>query len=134
MVTTIDTKSRKQIIDNGEIDVGALLYNQSLKDLPIITPDEDESISHVYHLYVIRSEKRNELAEHLKMKGIGCGMHYPVPIHLQEAIKSNGYGYKKGDLPETERIAAEILSLPIYPHLSEEDAGRVVETIRDFYK
>jgi dTDP-4-amino-4,6-dideoxygalactose transaminase len=110
----------------------AYFYNKALKDLPIVIPDEAKGIFHVYHLYVIRSKERNELAEHLKGKGIGCGMHYPVPVHLQEAMKGNGY--KKGDLPETERVAAEILSLPIYPHLSEEDAGIVVETIRDFYK
>jgi len=110
----------------------ARFYNEALKGLPVVIPEEAEGVFHVYHLYVIRSDDRNELLEHLKKNGIGCGMHYPVPIHLQEAMRGNGY--KKGDLPETERIADEILSLPMYPHLNEEDAGRVVETIRDFYK
>jgi dTDP-4-amino-4,6-dideoxygalactose transaminase len=110
----------------------AYFYNEALKDLPVITPAEAKDVFHVYHLYVIRSEKRDELFEHLKRNGIGCGMHYPVPIHLQKAMKGNGY--RKGDLPVTEKIAGEVLSLPMYPHLSEEDAGRVVETVRNFYK
>ena len=110
----------------------AYFYNEGLKDLPLITPEESEDIYHVYHLYVIRSNDRDALFEHLKDNGIGCGMHYPVPIHLQAAMKGNGY--KKGDLPVTEKIASEILSLPMYPHLTEENLSIVVETIKDFYK
>jgi dTDP-4-amino-4,6-dideoxygalactose transaminase len=110
----------------------ASFYNENLKELPVVTPEESRGVLHVYHLYVIRSKERNELAEHLRRKGIGCGMHYPVPVHLQEAMRGNGY--KRGDLPETERVVGEILSLPMYPHLSEEDAGRVIEAISDFYK
>ena len=110
----------------------ARFYNEALKGLPLVTPKEAKDVFHVYHLYVIRSQKRDELFEHLKRNGIGCGMHYPVPIHLQKAMKGNGY--RKGDLPVTEKIAGEILSLPMYPHLTEEDAGIVVETIKDFYK
>jgi dTDP-4-amino-4,6-dideoxygalactose transaminase len=110
----------------------AHFYNESLKNLPVVTPEEAKGVFHVYHLYVIRSKQRDKLFEHLKKNGIGCGMHYPVPIHLQKAMKGNGY--KKGDLPVTEKIAGEILSLPVYPHLTEEDAGIVVETIRSFYK
>lgn len=110
----------------------ASFYNNALKDLPLIIPTEAEWAHHVYHLYVICSDKRDELFRHLKDRGIGCGMHYPVPCHLQEAMK--GYGNSEGDLPETEKVAKEILSLPIYPHLSEDDTSRVVETIREFYK
>lgn len=110
----------------------ASFYNNALKDLPLIIPTEAEWAHHVYHLYVICSDKRDELFRHLKDRGIGCGMHYPVPCHLQEAMK--GYGNSEGDLPETEKAAKEILSLPIYPHLSEDDTSRVVETIREFYK
>ncbi|MBN1694620.1 DegT/DnrJ/EryC1/StrS family aminotransferase [candidate division WOR-3 bacterium] len=110
----------------------AHFYNEALKDLPVVIPEEAKDVFHVYHLYVIRSEKRDELFEHLKRNGIGCGMHYPVPIHLQQAMKGNGY--KRGDLPKTEKISGEILSLPMYPHLTKEKAGKVVETIRNFYK
>jgi dTDP-4-amino-4,6-dideoxygalactose transaminase len=110
----------------------AHFYNDALKDFPLVTPEEAKDVFHVYHLYVVRSKERDKLFEHLKQNGIGCGMHYPVPIHLQKAMKGNGY--KKGDLPETEKIAGEILSLPIYPHLTEDDATRVVEVIRKFYQ
>ena len=110
----------------------AHFYNEALKGLPVVTPKEAENVFHVYHLYVIRCDKRDELFEYLKRNGIGCGMHYPVPIHLQKAMKGNGY--KKGDLPKTEKLSGEILSLPMYPHLTEKKAGKVVETIRDFYK
>jgi len=110
----------------------ASFYNNALKDLPLIIPTEAEWAHHVYHLYVICSDKRDELFGHLRDRGIGCGMHYPIPCHLQEAMK--GYGNSEGDLPETEKAAKEILSLPIYPHLSEDDTSRVVETIREFYK
>ncbi len=110
----------------------AHFYNKALKGLPVVTPEEAKDVFHVYHLYVIRSERRDKLFEHLKRSGIGCGMHYPLPIHLQEAMKGNGY--KRGDLPKTEKIASEILSLPMYPHLTEEKAGKVVETIINFYK
>ena len=110
----------------------ARFYDEALEDLPVVTPEEAKDVFHVYHLYVIRSVERDRLFEHLKRNGIGCGMHYPVPIHLQLAMKGNGY--KKGDLPETEKIASEILSLPMYPHLTEENAGRVVQNIRNFYQ
>ncbi len=109
----------------------AHFYNESLKNLPVVTPEEAKDVFHVYHLYVIRSKQRDKLLDHLKRNGIGCGMHYPVPIHLQKAMKGNGY--EKGDLPVTEKMAGEILSLPMYPHLTEEDAGIVVETIKSFY-
>jgi dTDP-4-amino-4,6-dideoxygalactose transaminase len=117
---------------NGKRRKIAHFYNEALKGFPLVTPEESEDVFHVYHLYVIRSAERDRLFKHLKRNGIGCGMHYPVPVHLQKAMKGNGY--KSGDLPKTEKIAAEILSLPMYPHLTEEDAGRVVETIRKFYK
>ncbi|MEO0293956.1 MAG: DegT/DnrJ/EryC1/StrS family aminotransferase [candidate division WOR-3 bacterium] len=110
----------------------ASFYNENLKELPIVTPIESKDSYHVYHLYVIRTKERDRLAEYLKDKGIGCGMHYPIPVHLQKAMQGNGY--KRGDLPVTEKITNEILSLPMYPHLSYEDAGRVVEAVRDFYK
>ena len=110
----------------------ASYYNNALTDLPVEIPLEAEWAHHVYHLYVIRVKKRDEFFKHLKEKGIGCGMHYPIPCHLQEAM--NGYGYSEGDLPETERVAKEIISLPMYPHLREDDTSYVVKTIREFYK
>lgn len=110
----------------------ASFYNEALENLPVITPKEANKVFHVYHLYVIRVNERDSLIKHLKAKGIGCGMHYPVPVHLQKAMRGNGYN--RGDLPETEKIASEIVSLPMHPHLSEEDLGIVVKVIQDFYK
>lgn len=110
----------------------ASFYNDALKDLPLKTPTEAEWAHHVYHLYVIRADERENLFGYLKDRGIGCGIHYPIPCHLQEAMK--GYGYNEANLPETEKASKEILSLPMYPHLSEDDTLRVVETIKEFYK
>ncbi len=110
----------------------ASFYNDALQDLPVKIPAEAEWAHHVYYLYVIRSEERDELFGYLKDRGIGCGIHYPIPCHLQEAMKR--YKYKNGDLPETEKTAKEVLSLPMHPHLSEDDTSYVVETIREFYK
>ena len=110
----------------------ASFYNDALNGLPLKTPTEAEWAHHVYHLYVVRSTRRDELFKYLKEKGIGCGIHYPIPCHLQEAMKK--YGYKEGDLPQTEKIAKEVLSLPMHPHLREDDTLRVVKTIRAFYE
>ena len=110
----------------------ASFYNDALNGLPLKTPTEAEWAHHVYHLYVVRSTRRDELFKYLKEKGIGCGIHYPIPCHLQEAMKK--YGYKEGDLPQTEKIAKEVLSLPMHPHLREDDTLRVVKTIREFYE
>lgn len=110
----------------------ASFYNDALNGLPLKTPTEAEWAHHVYHLYVVRSTRRDELFKYLKEKGIGCGIHYPIPCHLQEAMKK--YGYKEGDLPQTEKIAKEVLSLPMHPHLREDDTLRVVKTIKEFYE
>lgn len=117
---------------NGRRREIASFYNDALNGLPLKTPTEAEWAHHVYHLYVVRSTRRDELFKYLKEKGIGCGIHYPIPCHLQEAMKK--YGYKEGDLPQTEKIAKEVLSLPMHPHLREDDTLRVVKTIREFYE
>jgi dTDP-4-amino-4,6-dideoxygalactose transaminase len=84
----------------------------------------------VFHLYVVRSHKRDELYKFLRSKDIGVLIHYPVPIHLQPAYKDRLKGYNS--LPETEKASKEVLSLPIFPELSEETIGLVSKTIRDF--
>lgn len=106
-------------------------YNSLLKDLPIITPKEMEGRKHVYHLYVIRTEQRDELQDYLLRHGIGTGIHYKNPTHLQEA--SAIWGYKRGDMPATERVCNEILSLPIYPELTDEQIEFVGKKIRGFF-
>jgi dTDP-4-amino-4,6-dideoxygalactose transaminase len=113
----------------------AAYYNELFKQYglkEIITPYESPQTKHVYHLYTIRTQKRDELQKFLKIKGISTGVYYPVPLHLQEVYKNSGY--KLGDFPVSEKAAQETLSLPMYPELTEEDQQRIVKQIRDFYQ
>ena len=111
----------------------AMLYRSALGDIPgIQMPVEAGYARHVYHLYVIRAERRDELQQHLTRRGIGTGLHYPLPLHLQAAYAH--LGLKHGSFPVTERAAAEILSLPMFPGITEEQIVRVAEAVREFYR
>ncbi len=114
--------------DNEKRGKIAEKYNLNLKGVKV--PVENPLTKSVYHLYVIRSENRDELMKHLKEQGIGCAIHYLIPLHLQEAYKF--LGYKEGDFPVAEKISKEILSLPIYPELKEGDIERVCGAVNDF--
>lgn len=107
-------------------------YHDLLIDTPLIHPGEAPHRKHVYHLYVVRSRERDKLREFLARKGVGTGIHYKTPIHLQEAAR--GLGYKRGDFPETESACEEILSLPIYPELDQESQEYVAGSIREFFQ
>ena len=96
----------------------------------LLPPYEPSWSRAVYHLYVVRSEDREGLMNHLKETGIATGIHYPVPLHLQKAYAS--MDYQSGDLPVTEKVAAEIVSLPMYPQLTAEQQARVVNEIVSF--
>ncbi len=96
----------------------------------VVAPHEPESSRAVYHLYVVRVQDRVGLQKHLGEAKIDTGIHYPVPLHLQKAYAN--FGYKEGDFPVTEKIAAEIVSLPMYPQLQAEQQGRVVQKIVEF--
>ena len=110
----------------------AALYNKHLKGIPnVTTPKEMSYAKHVYHLYVIRVTKRDELQKRLEEKGISTGLHYPIPLHVQKAFAH--LGYKEGDFPVTERVAKEMLSLPMYPELTEEQIKYVCGAIQEFY-
>jgi dTDP-4-amino-4,6-dideoxygalactose transaminase len=87
---------------------------------------------HIFHQYVIRVPHRDRLREFLRAKGVGTEVYYPIPLHLQKCFEY--LGYKKGDLPESERAAEETLALPIYPELSPQQQEYVVKQIRDFYE
>jgi len=109
----------------------ASIYNQLLEDVDeVVTPFEAEYGKHVYHLYVIRTDRRDELQEYLKSKGIGTGLHYPMPLHLQKAYEY--LGYKEGDFPVAEECAKQILSLPMFPELTQEEIEKVVSEIKTF--
>lgn len=101
-------------------------------DDSIVTPYEPPHVQAVYHLYVIRTRKRDELLQYLKEREIEAGIHYPVPLHLQPVYKN--LGYARGAFPETEQAARDILSLPMYPELTHAQMERVVDTMREFYK
>lgn len=96
----------------------------------VTLPHEPESSRPVYHLYVIRVRDREGLRKNLSEAKIDTGIHYPVPLHVQKAYAN--YGYKLGDFPVTERIAAEIVSLPMFPQLTGKQQRRVVEKVREF--
>ena len=96
--------------------------------LPYVDPDADP----VWHLYVLRTHARDELFEHLRTDGIGAGIHYPIPLHLQPAYTE--LGWRKGDFPVTEEVADTCLSLPIFPEMTDEQQERVVGSIRRFLK
>jgi dTDP-4-amino-4,6-dideoxygalactose transaminase len=88
--------------------------------------------THVYHLFILETEWRDALREHLETHGIQTGIHYPTPIHLQLAYKDLGYG--EGDFPEAERLANRVLSLPMFPELRREQIERVAEEIEGFFR
>jgi dTDP-4-amino-4,6-dideoxygalactose transaminase len=107
------------------------LYRTSLEGLPLSLPEPEEPGRHVYHLFVVETEQRDELRSFLGKQGIGTGIHYPIPLHLQPALTSLGYGI--GDFPNAERLAATSLSLPMYPHLPLDDVLHVAESVRQFF-
>jgi dTDP-4-amino-4,6-dideoxygalactose transaminase len=105
-------------------------YTELLASYDVITPYEAPYIRHVYHLYVIRTSQRDGLLAHLKAKGIDAGIHYPIPLHRQPAYLKKGYDGVH--LPFTERAAAEVLSLPMYAELTEDQIICIVESMREF--
>ncbi len=120
----------------------AAKYNDGLKGITkIITPKEMSYVKHVYHLYVIQlndgnleasNQLRDKLKDYLTQQGVNVGLHYPIPLHMQECFKS--LGYKKGDFPNSERIAEAGLSLPMYPEMTDEQISYVVGKIKEFFK
>lgn len=108
----------------------ANLYNSLLEKLPVIRPLQNSLSTHIYHLYVIRLRKRDQLQNYLSKHLISTGIHYPIPIHLQKIYKN--FNGKVGDYPVSEKYAKEILSLPMYPHLKEQQISYIVDTIKNF--
>ncbi len=109
----------------------AARYREALQDLPVELPCEDPRGTHVYHQFVIRTDRRDELKAFLDEKGIYTAIFYPVPLHLQKCFSH--LGYRPGDFPEAEKAAREVLALPIYPELGEERFDMVVDAVRKFF-
>lgn len=107
-------------------------YHQLFTELrdSMVLPVEAQWTKGVYHLYVVRTQDREALQAHLTDAGIGSGIHYPIPLHLQKAYAH--LGYKKGSFPVTERIAAEIVSLPIFPQLQPDQQAFVARKVLEF--
>jgi len=98
----------------------------------VTLPDIPQDGSHVVNQYVLRVRDRDALRDHLRKQGIGCDVYYPVPLHLQPCFAS--LGYKAGDFPESERAAAEVLAVPVFPELTEVQQEQVVAAVRSFYR
>jgi dTDP-4-amino-4,6-dideoxygalactose transaminase len=108
-------------------------YDEHLADVHgVRVPVVAQGNHHVYNQYTIRADRRDALREHLHGMGIGTGLYYPVPLHEQECFRT--LGYRRGDLPVTEALCKEVVSLPIFPELGEERLSRVSDAIRTFYR
>lgn len=111
----------------------AAKYRAALKDVPQVkVPAEMDYAKHVYHLFVIRVNDREKLSDYLNSKGIATGLHYPSPLHLLNAYKY--LGYKAGDFPVAEKACNEILSIPIYAEMTDDQIEYVTNTISNYYK
>ena len=124
-------RTRRELAANYDLlfrsaDLAASSTGQGIV-LPIIAPPAE----HVFHQYVIRAPRRDALRAHLADRQIGSEIYYPVPLHLQTALRS--LGYRRGDFPHSETAAEEVLALPLYPELRQDEQQTVVEAIRAFY-
>lgn len=117
------TKQRQEI---------AVWYNEELKGIgDLILPEVAEGASHVYHIYMVTTKKRDALQKFLHEKGIGTLIHYPIPPHLQKAYQH--LGFKKGDFPIAEEIAETCLSLPLWPGMTRQEVEFVADNIKSFF-
>lgn len=105
-------------------------YNENLKGTEFITPVAKDYAEHIYHLYILQSEKRDALCKYLKEKGVATGIYYPVPMHLQKVYKP--LGYKKGDLKNSEYLADRTFAIPMFAELKEEEREYIVKCLKEF--
>ena len=105
-------------------------YRTHLRDTSLTLPYEAPDAEAVYHLYAVRTSRRDQLRDHLAAKNIGVGVHYPIPVHLQPAYRH--LGYSQGSLPVSEQFASEQLSLPMHPFLDEAAVARVAQAVTEF--
>lgn len=106
----------------------ARFYNQELSKTELVTPHEVDYVKHVYHMYILQSEKREELAKFLKMNGVATGIYYPVPLHLQKAYTR--LGYKEGSLPNAEYLSKRTFAIPMFTELTNEEKEYIVENLK----
>ena len=108
----------------------AAVYRRELADTDVRLLDEHPDYNPVHHIFPLFAPQRDELREHLRANDIGTGLHYPIPVHLQPGYSH--LGYREGDLPETERACKEVLSLPMFPELEQEQVLRIAQSVRAF--
>lgn len=126
----LDVKLRHLDTANGKRRDNARLYDSLLGGMDeIITPSVLPDNQHVFHVYAIRVNDRNQVLQAMGDRGISCAIHYPIPVHLQEAYQS--LGYAKGSFPVAERCAEQFLSLPMYPELTSEQINAVAAALKD---
>jgi len=113
----------------------AKLYDSKLKGVGdlVLPPQPTKDIQPVFHLYTLRTKKRYELKAHLDSKGVGVGLNYEIPIHLQPAYKKK-FGYKEGMLPISEKLCREVIAIPMFADITNEQIDYVVECVKGFYK
>ncbi len=125
----LSVKLRRLASSNARRRETAKLYNRLLSGVQgVLTPAEADSATHIYHVYAVRVRNRDKVLADLGQAGIACGIHYPVPLHLQAAYRS--LGYAKGAFPVAERCAAEFLSLPMFPEMTSAQVEAVVDALR----
>lgn len=107
-------------------------YDQLLKDLPCKTPQTNPKAKHVYHLYIVQTDERDQVLKSLQEKGVMTQIHYPVPVHLQKCYENLNLG--KGLVPVTEKIADKIFSLPLFPEITPEQQAYVADTLSETLK
>jgi dTDP-4-amino-4,6-dideoxygalactose transaminase len=125
---TVACRYHGMLANAGLVQTDAQTVNAS-SPIALLTTSPDAY--HIYHQYVVRAFRRDELRSFLTERAIGSEIYYPVPLHLQECFAY--LGYRSGDLPESERAAQEVLALPIFPELGEDEQQRVVAAIAEFY-
>ena len=103
-------------------------YNEALQNNALVTPVAKDYNEHVYHMYVLQSENREEVIEKLKEAGIATGVYYPVPLHLQKVYKN--LGYKEGDMPVAEYLSHRTFAIPVYPELNEEQVQYIISKLK----
>lgn len=110
----------------------AQVYNQKLKNTPLILPYEDKNNKHIYHMYILQSETRGALIKYLNKRGIATGVYYPIPLHLQKVYEL--LGYKLGDLPNAEYVANRTFAIPNFPELMLEEQDYIIQSIKEYYE